>query len=638
MEHNNIFHEQQIDLVSELLLISNNTTTGSLPCCVLQQESIKYDSSDENGNENENDVGRGLFAPKILSYDSFGQCLKLHKEWLRNTIKNFTIRIRSENKNNIEVKKKNDQYDKDDDDDDDDIVVAYISNNSPDMLLSVLACTSSTLRPAIPALLNTRWTPTEMISSLKSTTDNINNRRRRRRQIYTIILHDNSTLLENAARHVSNGLMEMGMHNQHSTCCLSIPILSHTHMSSYTSPYPSISYPKSTVIDSGTSSSSSSSIVLQRRMQDYQETANKNDAVILFTSGTTGGSKGVRLSDRALLVQALAKNNEPCGYSTVTAMLATTVPLFHVGGLSSFISILLAKGRLIFPARGEYTNRHSSSSSNSFQVQDISKSLQDTFFPANTLVVTRLILIGGQSASDKILQQTRQTFPNARIVQTYACTEAASSLTFLSLNSSCSSNGTKPIAGDCVGIPPSHIQLRIYPQTSSPQNATAIAVAATAALEPILKPYELGLIATKGHHVMNGYWQRGNTINNTNNTSINNNNNNNNQWFMSNDLGFWDEQGRLYFGGRAKDVIRTGGETVMSQEVERVIQLHPKVIECAIFPRKDDRFGEIVACALVTKQHGNISINSIKEYITKKLFWENIEAQAYGTIWKYYTK
>jgi acyl-CoA synthetase (AMP-forming)/AMP-acid ligase II len=585
MEHNNIFHrdarKQQIDLVSELLFVSNNTTTGSLPCCVLQQESIKYDSSVENGNENENDEGRGLLAPKILSYDSFGQCLKLHKEWLRNTIQNFIIRIRSENKNNIEVKKKNDQYD-DDDDDDNDIVVAYISNNSPDMLLSVLACTSPTLRPAIPALLNTRWTPTEMISSLKSTTDNINNRRRRRRrQIYTIILHDNSTLLENAARHVSNGLMGMGTYNQHSTCCLSIPIFSHTYMSSYTSPYPSISYPKSTVIDSGTGTSS---IILQRKMQDYQETANKNDAVILFTSGTTGGSKGVRLSDRALLVQALAKNNEPCGYSTVTSMLATTVPLFHVGGLNSFISVLLAKGRLIFPARGEYTNRRSSSSSsNSFQVQDISKSLQDTFFPANTLVVvpamldsfysdnkkrrhkqqqffkTRLILIGGQSASDKILQQTRQTFPNARIVQTYACTEAASSLTFLSLNSSCSSNGTEPIAGDCVGIPPSHIQLRIYPQTSSPQNATAI-----------LKAYELGLIATKGHHVMNGYWQRGGTMNNMDNISINNDNN---QWFISNDLGFWDEQGRLYFGGRAKDVIRTGGETVLSQEVERVIQL-----------------------------------------------------------------
>ncbi|MGK3739963.1 MAG: acyl-CoA synthetase (AMP-forming)/AMP-acid ligase II [Bacillariaceae sp.] len=568
-------YSQQINLVSELLCISNNPTTGSLSCCVLQQESTKYDSSNgnENDNDNDNDEGRGILAPKVLSYDSFGQCLILHKEWLQNTIQNFTTRIRSENKN------KNTNTN----DDDDDIVVAYISNNSPDMLLSVLACTSPTLRPTIPALLNTRWTPAEMISSLKSTTDNINNRRRR--QIYTIILHDNSTLLENAARHVSNGLMGMGMYNQHNTCCLSIPIFSHTYMTSYTSPYPSISYPKSTDTDSGTSSSSS--IILQRRMQNYQEKANKNDAIILFTSGTTGGSKGVRLGDRALLVQALAKNYEPCGYSTATAMLATTVPLFHVGGLSSFISVLLAKGRLIFPARGEYTATTSTSSitNRSFQVQDISKSLQDIILPANTLVVvpamlasffsvnnkirhkqqqffkTRLILIGGQSAGDKILQQTRQTFPNARIVQTYACTEAASSLTFLSLNSSSgSSNGTEPIAGDCVGIPPSHIQLRIYPRTSSPQNATA--VAATTVLEPILKPYELGLIATKGHHVMNGYWQRGKKYYTT--TS---------QWFVSNDLGFWDEQGRLYFGGRAKDVIRTGGETVLSQEVERVIQL-----------------------------------------------------------------
>ncbi|MGK3739964.1 MAG: acyl-CoA synthetase (AMP-forming)/AMP-acid ligase II, partial [Bacillariaceae sp.] len=38
------------------------------------------------------------------------------------------------------------------------------------------------------------------------------------------------------------------------------------------------------------------------------------------------------------------------------------------------------------------------------------------------------------------------------------------------------------------------------------------------------------------------------------------------------------------------------------------------VIECAIFPRKDDRFGEIVACAVVTKQHDSISISSIKEW------------------------
>jgi len=576
---------QRIDLTSELLCICNNILTRSLPCCVLQRGSI-------------DDVGR--VVPKILSYDSFGQCLKLHKEWLQNSIKNFIIR--SKNENNSKREKKNCVAARYDRFDDDDIVIAYISGNSPDMLLSVLACTCSTLKPAIPALLNTRWTPSEMIASLKSTKDNVYDaaKKKKRRQIYTILLHDSSPLLENTAHQVSIGLRKV--HNQHNTCCLPIPLFSQTYSVAQSPTY--IYHPPT---------NDSDNIVLQRCMRTYQGKASKNDAIILFTSGTTGGVKGVRLSDRALLVQALAKNYEPCGYSAATAMLATTVPLFHVGGLSSFIAVLLAKGRLIFPARdGVYTsnnstrNRENNSKRNTFQVQDISKSLQDTFLPANTLVVvpamlvsffsdninnnmmrqkqqqqqflkTRLILIGGQSVSNKILEQTRQTFPNARIVQTYACTEAASSLTFLSLAeydpSKYTNNGIdshilstkKPLhlTGDCVGIPPSHIELRLYPRKSSSQNTLA-----TTVVEPILNPYELGLIATKGSHVMNGYWQRGNMKNNNMNSI-----NNNNRWFLSNDLGFWDEQGMLYFGGRAKDVIRTGGETVLSQEVERVIQL-----------------------------------------------------------------
>jgi len=630
MEH--ISHDdtaQRIDLISELLCICLSSSTRLLPCCVLHRGSI-------------DDVGEKV-TPKILFYDSFGQCLKLHKEWLQNSIKNFIIRSKNENNSKRKREKKNHVEARYDRSDDDDIVIAYVSGNSPDMLLSVLACTSSTLKPAIPALLNTRWTPSEMISSLKSTADNVYDatKTKRRRQIYTILLHDGSALLENTAHQVSNGLRKV--RNQQNTYCLPIPLFSQTY--SVAQSPADICHPPS---------NDSDNIVLQRRMRTYQKKASKSDAIILFTSGTTGGVKGVRLSDRALLVQALAKNYEPCGYSAATAMLATTVPLFHVGGLSSFIAVILAKGQLIFPARdGIYISnkstrsRKNNSKSNTFQVQDISKSLQDTFLPANTLVVvpamlvsffldnnhdnktrqkqqqqqflkTRLILIGGQSVSNKILEQTRQTFPNARIVQTYACTEAASSLTFLTLAENNSSKHTNngidshilsikkplPIAGDCVGIPPSHIELRIYPRKPSSQNTLT-----TTVVEPILNPYELGLIATKGSHVMNGYWQRGN-MKNKNMNSINSNN----RWFISNDLGYWDEQGMLYFGGRAKDVIRTGGETVLCQEVERIIQMHPIVVECAIFPRRDDQYGEIVACALVTQQIGIISINDIKQW------------------------
>ena len=63
---------------------------------------------------------------------------------------------------------------------------------------------------------------------------------------------------------------------------------------------------------------------------------------------------------------------------------------------------------------------------------------------------------------------------------------------------------------------------------------------------------------------MNGYWQRGISGQQSNLTG----------WFLTNDLGFFDENGQFYFCGRVKDVIRSGGETVLAQEVERVLLMH----------------------------------------------------------------
>merc|ERR1719157_478688 len=107
------------------------------------------------------------------------------------------------------------------------------------------------------------------------------------------------------------------------TCCLTIPSISHAYF---------VEQPLNQFIMQPKNDINSDDISLQQRMRIYEEKADKNDAIILFTSGTTGGSKGVRLSHRALLVQALAKLDKPCEFSEATAMLSTTVPLFHVGG------------------------------------------------------------------------------------------------------------------------------------------------------------------------------------------------------------------------------------------------------------------------------------------------------------------
>ena len=57
-----------------------------------------------------------------------------------------------------------------------------------------------------------------------------------------------------------------------------------------------------------------------------------------------------------------------------------------------------------------------------------------------------------------------------------------------------------------------------------------------------------------------------------------------NLWYHSGDAGYMDEEGRLYFVDRVSDSLRRRGENISSMEVEDVINQHPAVIECAVFP------------------------------------------------------
>ena len=446
----------------------------------------------------------------------------------------------------------------------------YISSNSVDLLLSLLASTA--LNKSTTALLNIRWTTNEMSSALKS----------KNKDSTTIILYGPN--FESTGSEVASQLGQQYY-------SLPLPTFSSNFLKNNSDLSTDNNLQKVasiTMIDAKT------------RIDTMTISGSTDDALIIFTSGTTGGSKGVRLSHRAIAIQSLAKSLHPCEYSTETTMLASTVPLFHVGGLSSCLSVMFSGGKLIFP---------DSKSRYGFDVNVVRSSLLNLHTPVNTLVVVpamlvsilgddkapktypnvRLILIGGQSASDSTIEKIFEKFPNARIVQTYACTEAASSLTFLHINPKLYlSEGDKDgISGDCVGSPPSHIALRLYRKSG---RATKI----------VSQPHQVGVIATRGCHVMNGYWDRGAQMTNLGG------------WFLTTDLGYFDEKGQLYFSGRIKDVIRSGGETVLANEVERIILKHPHVSECAIFPRQDERFGEAVACAIVAQLP--IKLNSIKSW------------------------
>ncbi|MDI6774082.1 MAG: class I adenylate-forming enzyme family protein [Verrucomicrobiota bacterium] len=73
------------------------------------------------------------------------------------------------------------------------------------------------------------------------------------------------------------------------------------------------------------------------------------------------------------------------------------------------------------------------------------------------------------------------------------------------------------------------------------------------------------------------------------------------RYFRTGDLGKLDKDGYLYFLGRKKDIIITGGINVYPADVELTLMEHSSVAECAAFPLRDDRLGEIVAVAVVPR-------------------------------------
>jgi acyl-CoA synthetase (AMP-forming)/AMP-acid ligase II len=72
-------------------------------------------------------------------------------------------------------------------------------------------------------------------------------------------------------------------------------------------------------------------------------------------------------------------------------------------------------------------------------------------------------------------------------------------------------------------------------------------------------------------------------------------------WYHTGDLGAMDDEGYVSIVGRARDVIRTGGETVAPVEVERVLATHPAVAEVAVVGVPDPQWGETVTAVVVVR-------------------------------------
>lgn len=90
-------------------------------------------------------------------------------------------------------------------------------------------------------------------------------------------------------------------------------------------------------------------------------------------------------------------------------------------------------------------------------------------------------------------------------------------------------------------------------------------------------------------------------------------------FFRTGDLGYLDEDGYLFIVDRKKDIIIRGGENVSCPEVEAAIYEHPGVAECSVFGLPDERFGEIVGAVVYFKPDEGLEGDELRDWLAGRL-------------------
>jgi len=315
-------------------------------------------------------------------------------------------------------------------------------------------------------------------------------------------------------------------------------------------------------------------------------------AAILYTSGTTGRSKGAMLSHDNLASNALTLVDY--WRFTPEDVLIHALPVYHTHGL--FVAtnnILLPGGSMIFLPKFSAPQILEAMS-------DRPSRLRGTVLMGVPTFYTRLLDEPGLtpeacasmrlfiSGSAPLLAETHRAFfarTGQAILERYGMTET-------NMSTSNPYDGAR-IAGT-VGFPLPGVSLRVV----DPETGAA------------LPKGEIGMIEVKGPNVFKGYWLMPEKTAAEFRPD---------GFFITGDLGTIDNAGYVRIVGRGKDLIISGGLNIYPKEVETEIDALPGVIESAVIGLPDPDFGEAVAAVVVREKGSGIDEAAIRAALQDRL-------------------
>jgi malonyl-CoA/methylmalonyl-CoA synthetase len=308
-------------------------------------------------------------------------------------------------------------------------------------------------------------------------------------------------------------------------------------------------------------------------------------AAILYTSGTTGRSKGAMLTGQNLLSNAEALTG--LWRFTETDVLLHALPIFHTHGLFVATNVtLLAGGAMVFLPRPDVDAliRWMPHATTMMGVPTFYTRLLDDPRLTRALTAHMRLFVSG---SAPLLAETHRAFEDRtgqQILERYGMTET-------------NMNTSNPYQGErrpgTVGLPLPGVEV----QVCDPEGTE-------------LPRGQIGTIEVRGPNVFKGYWQMPEKTAEDLRPS---------GFFITGDLGVMSEDGYLSVVGRGKDLIISGGFNIYPKEVEEALDDQPGVLESAVIGVPHPDLGEAALGLIVPRPGTAPDLDAIMAALAERL-------------------
>ncbi|KAJ8437440.1 hypothetical protein Cgig2_031961 [Carnegiea gigantea] len=329
-----------------------------------------------------------------------------------------------------------------------------------------------------------------------------------------------------------------------------------------------------------------------------KERVGQNDAAaLLYSSGTTGASKGVISSHRNMIamvqtvINRFRLDEEGEAYRTFVC----TVPMFHIYGLVAFATGLLAAGATVVVL-------------SKFEMNDLLLAISKykvSYFPLVPPILVALvnhadqikkkydlsslrrILSGGAPLGKELIEGFAAKFPGVAILQGYGLTESTA------IGASTDSLEESRKYGTAGMLSPS-MEAKIV----DPDSGRALGVNQT------------GELWLRGPSVMKGYFNKPEATASTLTPD---------GWLKTGDLCYFDEDGFLFVVDRLKELIKYKGYQVPPAELEALLLTHPNIADAAVIPFPDKEVGQFPMAYVVRKAGSSLSENQVMDFVATEV-------------------